>query len=237
MNNKKILRILGLTAIAANLGYSSLVFAQDSQTPEGFQTIGCDIHSVSFTTAPSSFTFPAASSSNDYQTSSMTASDSTDNIVINSNSATGCGDSVTVQVQAIAADYFYNGTVELKSQFSPESYANLSLSLDAPDCPATTCDTLDNAATTASALDGSDLYFDSSNNGSINSTAPVNAAIWLNDPSDTPHTLYTTPAITVYDDTDGFNGNLEINNVQYYIALPRAVATGTYVGTITWTLS
>ncbi|MBD3269967.1 hypothetical protein GF376_00400 [Candidatus Peregrinibacteria bacterium] len=214
---------------------------------------------------PENFYFPSANVSNDYQADTTVDLDEdevnlliepdlttpvTRNIGVESNSVEGCANH-GVQVQVAMSQYFQTADatpVQLRTENSPNSYANLSLYTpengycdDTADTsfPEGICDdlTITNSASPPTNLAYVNSFDGTANDGTLSTSFETDAALAYNDATDPANHSLEMPTITLYSDTDGFDGYMFFPNVRYFISLPKGVQAGTYTSEVTWTIS
>lgn len=264
MQNKKLASIIALTAVVANLGVASLAFAQ-SETTEGTQPINCEALSSVFATrvpVPADFAFAARQVSNNYDNYTSASyfggdtGDLVDSLAIESNTPVACANetrSVQLDVQAETPFYsdedssndFNAGDYVLSNVGADDTFeteddiaAILSISTDAVSC-GSGCTLAGGTLGSNGAKNGTVNYFDgTANDGSTD--AGYNSAVALLTPGDnydqimtdlidpSPVTLFTAPM--------GYDGEIQVNNVSFGIALPANIEVPTVsVGGVNYT--
>lgn len=262
MYNKKLVTILALTGVVANLGLAT-AFAQSTTT--GSQTITCptEVSAIGTgrTSGPANFSFPNANVSNFYSTTTSTASfgaSALDAIEVTSNTPSTCGSEqkvVTLQAQAnnqffidVNANNTFDPGEEILTNYGADNTAAnaddkgaiLSISHSAAVCSdstpgATFCALAAGSSMTSSTVNGTTNVFASV---SSSATAPgyVSANALL---TPTDNAVSSAPgAVTLFTATQGFDGSILMNDLDYSIALPanlRANATA-YTTRVTYTV-
>jgi hypothetical protein len=271
MNKNKALSIFGLSTMLVNLGYSSLVLAQDTPTVSGSQDITCGTHTAGFSSPggsasymygttlvswnysmPQDFSFPDKyiTPTNPVSVPTVDADTAVKNFIVNDNEVIGCP-TVAVALQVQANDVFMSGTVPLQSTAN-SAYAVLSVGYENPylaSAPWPIGYTPPNTVLYGIAPVANDGAF--SHTGHPNATVAAHNAFanqldaTLDAAADTGAILIsptgTHSAIQVFSEPSGFTstgngGGANIDNVNYYIAVPRAVQSGIYTTTVTWSI-
>jgi len=251
MKNKKLLAVVGLVAVTANMGFSSLAFAQVPNPTTGTQEIACPTlvsEAYSFKASngvtvdePADFSFAPRQAYNTYEIDTPgsagaaarenTAPAVADAFNIHSNVSSSCTTSPSVSLAVAAGAAFKTDADVYLSNTGAIGGNNALLAFAA--APVATCATngvcevLSGGTYIPTTYTGSTAHGYVSGGGSQAGT-PGNYLI--NSDANVPtKNLFTTD--------QPFTGDVTVDGIRYYISVPADVAAGEFKTTLTYTLS